>query len=133
MHQPSDAGKTTPMWAFHAKHLVCDHEDFRAVIEEYRKEPQATPADDAQQMLFLHLTFHRFSKSALARLLKEWRVLRSCVTAPLFAYAQDDDSKWERFVTLLGFKPLHFNLPFEDGTHRRLFVSFQGSENPPYA
>jgi hypothetical protein len=82
-------------------------------IDEYRR------GDD--QMIFAHLRFSSFSASILRKALHDWRVFREYVPAPVFCFGTDDDAKFERFVTLFGFKSLNTDVVWE-GKSRRLFL-----------
>jgi hypothetical protein len=72
-------------------------------------------------MLFAHLRFSKFSPSLLREALHDWAVFRECVSAPVFCVGENDDAKFERFVTLFGFKSLNTDVVWE-GKSRRLFL-----------
>jgi hypothetical protein len=99
----------------HTTHEVSDSTAYRAVLDEYRHP-------DGRQALVGHITFREFTLSHLKQLLQDWSMFRQCVTAPIFAYGGEDDEKWERFVSLLGFQPLSTFLDTQ-GRSRRLFIS----------
>lgn len=98
---------------------VCTHnalttDDLWFALDEYRRGQDV--------FLFAHIRFERFTPSVLKRVLKQqWPAFRQCVTAPLFAVGEVDDEKWERFVTLLGFRFSHQAL-CANGETRRLFI-----------
>lgn len=71
--------------------------------------------------LLLHLRFTQWTPQVFKRFIAHWWLLRSCVTAPLFALGEVDDDKWERFVTRFGFKYLR-TVKCENGETRRLFI-----------
>jgi hypothetical protein len=110
-----------PEFTYFATHPVIDHEHYGADLDEYRRV-------DGAQMLILHLRFYTFGKEALKRLLNEWRILRQCITTPVCAFGEVDDTKWQRFVELLGFQYLT-TISFGDGSpDRRLFVSYPDAQ-----
>jgi hypothetical protein len=88
-------------------------------------------------MLLVHLRFAKragtdrssFSTSIMKRVLRDWAWFRECVSAPLFAFGETDDSKWERFVSLLGFKSLNTDVVWE-GKSRRLYVHHKDFSAP---
>lgn len=100
---------------FITRHCVREHPDFRFEIDQYQRT-------DGTQFLLAHIRVHRFSPSVLKRIDREWEILRTCITAPLFACGEVDDSKWERFVSRLGFRPLQ-TVICNNGETRRLFIS----------
>lgn len=57
------------------------------------------------QFLYAHLRVFKFTPSVMKRILADWRAFRACVSAPLFAIGEEDDAKWRRFVSMLGFQP----------------------------
>ena len=100
-------------FAFHARHTH-DTKDFLFEIDEYRR-------DEGDQLLLAHIRVLKFSKDVLKEMLRHWRVLRSFVTAPIFVSPQDDDEKWVKFVTLMGFKPFQ-QILCNDGASRPLYI-----------
>jgi hypothetical protein len=95
-----------------------DTEDCTFELDEYR--------DDAgKQMLLAHLRVHKWSPEALKRIRHDWRVFRSVVTAPLYASPMQDDPKWIKFVTLMGWRPFSKVL-CQDGIERPLFIHTVG-------
>jgi hypothetical protein len=98
---------------FVARHSVLNYPEYHFEIEELKR--------GSEQMLLAHIRVHKWSKEVFKDIVTKWRVLRECVTAPLFAFAEVDDDKWERFVRFLGFKPLS-EVILTDGTPRRLFI-----------
>ena len=89
-------------------------EDYLFEIDEYRRA-------SGEQFLLAHIRVHHWSASVCKRILKEWRVLRQCVTAPLFACPELDDERWRKFVSMLGFKPLQ-QVICNNGATRPLFI-----------
>src|ERR1700693_1089742 len=100
----------SPDFVFQGRHAH-DTPDFLFEIDEYRR------ATDGEQRLLAHIAVHTWTPSALKKILHEWRVLRKCVPAPLYAVPKDDDEKWAKFVGLLGFKPLS-KVMCNDGVER---------------
>jgi hypothetical protein len=100
---------------FVTRHVVLDYPEYWFEIDEYRRP-------DGAQFLLAHLRVEKFTSSILRRIDHEWRTFRACVSAPLFAVAEEDDAKWERFVARLGFKPFQ-EVICNNGVPRRLFIS----------
>lgn len=100
-------------FAFVARHTH-DTEDFLFELDEYRR-------DEGDQLLLAHIRAKRFNKEVLKQMLRQWRVLRTFVKCPIFASPQDDDDKWAKFVTLMGFKPFKQVL-CHDGIERPLYI-----------
>lgn len=99
---------------FRKRYTAHATEDCTFEIDEYR--------DDAgEQMLLAHLRVHQWTPEALKRIRHDWRVFRSVVTAPLFANPMQDDPKWVKFVTLMGWRPFSKVL-CRDGIERPLFI-----------
>lgn len=98
---------------FVARHSVLDYPEYHFEIEELRR--------GSDQMLLAHIRVHKWTKEVFKDILTKWRVFRAHVTAPLFAFAEHEDDKWERFVRALGFKPLT-DILCSDGSPRRLFI-----------
>lgn len=101
---------------FVARHIVVKHPEYWCEIDEYRR------GDD--QLLLGHIRFIKVSPSAFKRLLKEWRLLRQCVTAPIFAVCGEGSPEvWERFVAHLGFQPFGMEVECNNGALRQLYIS----------
>jgi hypothetical protein len=94
-------------------HRALTTDDYWFDLDEYRRGQET--------LLAAHIRFDRFTPSVLKNVLKQWRVFRQCVTAPLIAIGEVDDEKWERFVTLLGFRFLKQVICI-NGKQRRLFI-----------
>jgi hypothetical protein len=105
--------KTTD-FEFVARHPVRVTDGWLFEIDEYKR--------GEEQFLLAHFRFHKWSLSALKQITREWKLFRQCVPAPLYACAEEDDDKWERFVSRFGFRFL-CNTVCNNGEHRRLFVS----------
>lgn len=114
-------GELTP----HERHVVSDNDDFRMVMDEHRLPRDAGGFD---QVCVMHITFRKFGKAALKHCAAVWRAFRACVPCPLFAYPNEDDEKWERFVRRHGFQPISSFL-CTDGKTRRVFVSYPSEDS----
>lgn len=90
--------------AFRKRLKVLQREHYLFEIDEY--------GCGEQQMLLAHLRVSKFSPAIMKSILRDWRMFREKVSAPIFVAPHDetgqpvDLKKWERFVSLLGFKPL---------------------------
>lgn len=95
--------------------MVYDCPAFTFDIDEYRV--------DNQQMIFVHLRFHKWSASALKHIKQVFAVFRASVDCPLYAFGEDTSDTYSRFVQSFGFKPLPKLITCENGEQRMLFVS----------
>lgn len=98
---------------------VISHPEYSAVLDDFGNA-------DGDQMCLMHIDVDhtKFTPRVMKRLLHEWSVLRTVVTAPLYGIEDTpDDDKWERFVSLLGFQNTFTRVDCTDGCSRRLFVS----------
>src|SRR6187455_3003038 len=109
----------TSDWKHIEEYTVVDCPEYYCGLEEFRR------GDD--QMMFIHMTVHQWSKAALTKAKREFKLLRQCVTCPIYScgpmYPNDeaDVKKWESFVKLFGFKFLT-NAMCTDGKQRRVFI-----------
>jgi hypothetical protein len=99
---------------FVSRHSILKNPEYWFEIDEYVR--------GQDQLLLAHLRIAKWTPSVLKRIDRDWRVFRECVTAPLFAHAEIDDRKWERFVSRLGFRFL-CNVVGTNGETRRMFIS----------
>jgi hypothetical protein len=83
-------------------------------LDEYK-------TNEGQQMLLAHLHVHKWSPSYLKRIKRDWQTFRSVVRVPLYASPANHDVKWERFVTLMGWRPFSTVL-CHDGIERPLYI-----------
>lgn len=100
---------------FVQRHRVHEQPKYLFEIDEYRRS-------GGEQFLLAHIRVIDWSKATLVDMLKKWRVFRECVSAPLFACGEEDNAKWEAFVSLFGFKP-HMEIVCNNGEKRRLFIN----------
>jgi hypothetical protein len=101
-------------WKQVSNHIICKRPEYIFELDEHRN-------GDAQ-MIFVHVTVHKWSKSTLKEMLSVFRTFRECVTCPLYAVGEVDDDKWASFVSLFGFRPLLDQVVCINGERRRLFV-----------
>lgn len=92
------------------------HDDYWIEIDEFWR------SDDGYLALFAHLRCAKFSPSIFKRMKLDWFAYRSCHEFPVYAFGEQDDDKFERFVTHLGFVPFSEVL-CNNGQRRRLFIS----------
>jgi hypothetical protein len=112
----------TPEWHVVQKWFVARHDlvrkpEYVCELDEYR-------LPNGRQLLLGHLRFHTFNKTTFRQFLKEWSVIRSIVTAPIFVYAMEGDDvvKTEKFISRFGFRPTNVLAPTESGEMRRVFI-----------
>lgn len=108
---------------FVRRYILAEHPEYFACADEFRFGDN--------QMMLLHIDVDplRVSPSMMKRLLHEWQCLRSCTRAPFYGIEPEpDDTKWERFVGLLGFQNTDARVQFLDGHSRRLFVSYAAED-----
>ena len=104
---------------FYVEHEVLNYPEYRFLLDEYRR--------GSDTILLAHIKFNKFSPTIFKRVLREWSAFRQCVSAPIFAYYDDEDiGTWEHFVSRLGFKPTGINILCNNGKQRRLFASHGG-------
>ena len=97
-----------------AQHVAHESDDCTFELDEYRN-------DAGEQMLLAHLRVYKWSAGSLKRIKREWALFRQHVTSPLFASPMQDDPKWVRFVTLMGWRPFSTVL-CHDGIERPLYI-----------
>lgn len=90
-------------------------QDYLFEIDEYRRH-------DGSQFLLAHIRVFKLSLSTLKQMTHEWKILRQCVTAPLFAVPEVADDKWKSFVELFGFRPFMDAVPCENGDVRPMYI-----------
>lgn len=95
--------------------VVYDCPAFTFDIDEY--------INDGEQMIFVHLLFHKWSAGAFKHFKHVLSVFRASVDCPLYAFSKDQSDKFTRFAALMGFKPLPQHIVCENGEQRTLFVS----------
>jgi hypothetical protein len=101
---------------FVARHDLVRKPEYVCELDEYR-------LPNGQQLLLGHLRFHKFNKATYRSFLKEWSIIRSIVTAPIFVYAMEGAvTKTEKFISRFGFTPTDVFAPTESGELRRVFI-----------
>jgi hypothetical protein len=99
---------------FLKRHLAHDTDYCTFELDEYRNEA-------GEQMLLAHLRVHKWSLSTLRRIQHDWAHFRQCIRTPLYASPMQDDPKWVRFVTLMGWRP-YSTVLCHDGIERPLYI-----------
>jgi hypothetical protein len=97
-----------------ATHMAHQTDYVTFALDEYRDA-------EGHQMLLAHLHVHKWTPQYLKRIRRDWAVFRNAVTMPLFATPKDYDAKWDRFVTLMGWKP-YSSVLCHDGIERPLYI-----------
>lgn len=101
-------------WRALDEQVLIDKDTYHFAIEEFQR--------GEDRMLFVHLRVRKWSLSVFKEILRNWRLFRECVTCPVYAVGGvDDTTKWERFVTRLGFRYLT-DVVCENGATRRLML-----------
>jgi len=101
-------------FVFVQRHPALITDDYWFELDEYKRA-------SGEQFLLAHIRVHHWSPSVFKRILREWKVLRTCVTAPLFAVPEVDDDRWRKFVGKLGFKFLQDTVCV-NGERRPIFL-----------
>lgn len=104
----------TADFKFVARHNVRRTDDYWFEIDEHQDT-------SGQTMLLVHLRFFRWSASVLKQVVREFKLFREHVRAPLFASPPADDPKWHKFVSMMGYRPLQ-DIVCEDGEMRPLYI-----------
>ena len=107
-------------WELAARHTIIDCPEFRWRLHEYR--------DGEQQMMFMHLTVHKWSKEVFKRMKTLWTTFRQVVTCPLYAVHPVEDEKWVAFIAHFGFKHLT-EITCNNGERRTLFCTVNENNN----
>lgn len=107
-------------WILVTQWVIRDLPEYHASIDEFM-------GPKGEQFLQAHVRFHKHSPATMRKALADWKLFRSICTAPLFACAGPDEEtggehKWEKFITLLGFK-FFKRLKCSNGLRRRFYVS----------
>jgi hypothetical protein len=80
--------------------------------------------EDGTKMVFVHMDIFYWAPSVLKHMIKTWPIFREGLKdIPLFCMADDDNEKWERYISRFGFQYLS-DIPCSDGKIRRLFVNY---------
>ena len=97
-----------------AQYVAHKNDDCTFELDEYRDA-------SGNQMLLAHLRVHRWSKASFQRIKRDWVLFRHHVKAPLFATPMAHDKRWEKFVTLMGWRP-YSTVLCHDGIERPLYI-----------
>jgi hypothetical protein len=100
---------------FVARHPALITDDYEFELDEYKRE-------SGEQLLLAHILINHWSHAVFKRIFRDWKVLRQCVRAPLFAVPKHNDEKWHKFVTALGFRPLMEEVACENGEKRPVYI-----------
>jgi len=77
-------------------------------------------------VIFAHLDVRDNTPKTLKRLKREWKLLRSCVSYPIFAYRgteDGDDRAYGHFMRFLGFESTGLDITCHNGETRPLYLS----------
>jgi hypothetical protein len=96
------------------QHLVHQTDEYTFELDEYRDA-------EGHQMLLAHLRVHKWTASACKRFKRDWALFRKHIPAPLFATPMEDDPRWVKFVTFMGWRPFSTAL-CRDGIERPLYI-----------
>lgn len=102
---------------FETEYVVCE-------LDEMRR-----PCDGAT-MLLIHARMARWSPQIFRECLKAWRLFRTVVTQPIFAYPYVHDERWEKFISAFGFQPLLDAVPCTNGETRPLWINYALHTDP---
>ena len=105
--------KVSDEWVPQGEKPVIDCADYCWTIEEFRR--------GEDQMVFAHLTVHKWTPRVWRNLQHVWTLFRKCVVCPVWIVGADGTDKFDRFVSRLGFR-FHSNVVCKNGAERRLFV-----------
>lgn len=108
-------------WALKSSYTAHETRDYSFELEEWRD-------DDGNQMLFVHLLVTFWSPSILREMFSVFAKFREAVTCPLYALNHEEDARWEKFISLFGFKYLT-NMLCENGESCRLFMNTLTKDN----
>lgn len=99
---------------FVRRHNVRRTDDYWFEIDEYESA-------SGEQFLLVHLRFFNWSVAVLKQVIREFRLFRKHVHAPLFACPPAIDAKWFKFVSKMGYR-FQQNIICDDGETRPLFI-----------
>lgn len=105
------------MWSRANLWTVINRPEYHFQVEELRNE-------DGAQMIMIHLDVNEWSKTVLKQLIAEFKAFRECTDAPLFCTSPASDTKWQKFISLFGWRYL---LDMADG--QKLYVSYKDTSN----
>lgn len=99
---------------FVKRHDVRRTEDYWFEIDEYKDA-------GGKQFLLAHLQFFNWTPAVFKQVIREFKVFREHIAAPLFACPPVADKKWRKFVHLTGWR-YQQDIVCEDGVERPLFI-----------
>lgn len=100
-------------WERVREDTAIDNPEYQLLLEVFQRS--------TDQIVFIHLYVKTdWTRALLQRFKREWELLRQHISCPLFACPDTDDAKWEKFISLFGFKFLT-DADFPDGSRRRIF------------
>jgi hypothetical protein len=87
-------------WSLVNQWTLVDDPRYKFKLDEWR--------DGHKRMMFIHLSFEKFSKAALAKFEHEFKSFRALTDEPLYAatHTENADDKFDRFVKRFGFKEI---------------------------
>lgn len=99
---------------FVTRHMVRDTPAYQCELDVYERASGDT-------FLLAHIVMLRWTPSAFKQLMREWKLFRQCVRAPIFACPKEHDARWVKFVTALGFEYLTETI-CNNGAQRPLYI-----------
>lgn len=102
-----------------------NHEShFFRVVEtpDYALDLELTRVGDLE-VLTIHFEVHSWTSRVLREVLRDWPSVRKSIKAPLLAYVESFDPKWEKFISKFGFSYLCDARDYDE-TPIRLFANY---------
>jgi len=102
-----------------------DHEShfFRMVeTPDYALDIELTCVGDLE-VLTIHFEVLSWTPRVLREMIRDWPSVRAQIKAPLLAYVESFDPKWEKFIARFGFAYLCDARDYND-TPTRIFVNY---------
>jgi hypothetical protein len=96
---------------------VIDRPEYVFEVEELRD-------GNGNQMIFIHLAVHQWSKAILKQLIAEFKAFRECTDAPLYCTSPVNDEKWRHFLSFFGWKHL-----IDAAEGQALYISIKDNKN----
>lgn len=79
------------------------------------------PIHDGNRWYNAHIEVFKWSPRVLRDMKEVWPFLRRRIDAPLFAWTENEDAKWEKFISIFGFKYLDTFIG-PDGKNHKFFL-----------